>query len=112
MQTLDDPESRRVEEHLRRERLVAAASQLVNPVVEAKILEEAAHSRELEVRVRVDQPGEEYTLSEIAVLSVRSVRPVSDEHDASLVLDDASKLDRRTRYRDNPARAIPPHGVR
>src|SRR5438876_332001 len=69
LESLDYAEFCRIEELCVVENLVAALAELVDPIGEVEILEETAHRGELEMRVRVDQSGQENRVAQIVIFT-------------------------------------------
>src|SRR5512140_841889 len=105
MQPFDDSVSCRVEEHLIGERVLSAAAELIDPVVEAEILEKATHRSELEMRVSVDETGKNYCIAEVVIFTVGRGGCFSDINDLAAIFHNTTVFHGRPSDRNYPARA-------
>ncbi len=108
-QPFGDTEACGVDERFRRERLTARAREAEDPRAEVEVLQKPAHHGELEMRVRVDEPGHERDVAEVDVGAVGRTAPFADVRDAPVVLDHRTVRDRRTGDRQHPPCVVPDH---
>ena len=110
-QPFGDSGARRVDERFRCERLAARACEAEDPRAETQVLEKPTHHGELEVRVRVDEPGQERDIAEVDVGASGRTAPFADVRNPPVVLHDRTVLDRRTGDRQHPSRVVPDHAL-
>src|SRR5687767_5828747 len=106
LEPFHDSEARGIEQRASVHDLVPALAQLINPLYEMTILEEAAHRGELEVSVGVDEAREKNRLAEVVVVTAWRGGARSYVCDQSVALDDGSVLYRRLGDGKHPARVI------
>src|SRR6185369_2751363 len=92
--------------HLVVEDFVSTLPQLVDPLRELTVLEEAAHRGQLEMGVGVYQPREKNGLAKLVVLSRWCTGARANVGDPAVVLDDGSVLDRRLGDGEHPTRVV------
>ena len=106
---LGESESRGVEHAGAIEHRALDAIETQDPAREVQILEKAAHQGELEVRVSVDEPGQQDGVAEVAIVAARRVDSRSDIHDPPIRDHDGAMLDRRRADGKHPSRVIADH---
>jgi hypothetical protein len=106
---LGHAEPRGVEQHLGGEHRRARAGERAHPVEEGELLEEAAHRRELEVRVRVHEPGEQQRVAELHVVAGRGRVSRAHVPDRPTVHRHRPVLDGRRRDRQHPPGVVADH---
>src|SRR5206468_2173610 len=92
-QALLDAGTRRVEQSVLIEDRGTSRVESKNPAPEVEILEEAAHRRELEVAVRVDETGKQHDLAQVFIRSGRRFVARADIRNAPVVHGDGAALD-------------------
>src|SRR5205085_663015 len=105
-ESLDYSESRRVAQPGRIEDLVTALTQLVDPLGEVEVLEEAAHRGQLEMGVSIYEAGQQDRVAEVVVVPCWCAGSGANVGDFAVALDDGSVLDRRLGDWEHPARVI------
>ena len=107
-QTLGDADRRGVEQVGLAQHAGARLRERAHPLEERKILEEPPHGREVEMRVRIHEPGREDRITELFIASTRRrLDSGPDPCDAVVLHDERAVLDRRCGDRNHPARMVP-----